>query len=162
MIKWRWSLLLIILAVAMMQIQGRSLKTSSSPRGIIDLEFAHTSDRLNEILSQLNLFDVRLNIGLDFLFIPAYTFFFLCSITVLSNKFGEGPIQNTAKYAGFAVYLAAMLDIVENILMLLSISGYDNELSLSATTLIAGAKFSLVGLVALYLLTGILWRKSLK
>lgn len=155
-IKWRWSLLLVLISGAIMQFQGRSLKTALNPIGIIDLELADTVAELNAVLINWDKSIVRLNIWIDFLFIAAYTFFFIQSLRLLIVKHRFSGLQKVGKWLiGFA-YLAAVLDVIENVLMLFSISGQYSVSSVFVTAVVASCKFALIAVILLYLIGSLL------
>lgn len=157
-IKWRWTLLLVLLSGAIMQFQGRSLKTALNPIGIIDLELADTVPELNALLRNWDMDVVRVNIWIDFLFILAYTFFFIQSIRLILAKHRVNWLQQLGKRLIVLAYLAAILDVIENILMLASIMGYYSAGSLSATASIATLKFLIIGIILVCLLGSLLLR----
>lgn len=150
-IKWRWSLVLVLLSGAIMQFQGRSLKTALNPIGIIDLELADTESELNSLLANWDIQTVQLNIWIDFLFIVAYTFFFIQSIRLILAKHRFNWLQQLGKKLIALAYVAAILDVIENMLMLCSITGHYTDGSLSATASIASLKFSIIAVILLYL-----------
>ena len=151
-IKWRWSLLLVLLSGAIMQFQGRSLKTALNPIGIVDLELADSIFELNALLANWDKDVVRLNIWIDFLFIVAYTFFFIQSIRLILAKHRFNWLQQLGKKLIVLAYLAAILDVVENILMLTSIMGHYSAGSVLATASIATLKFSIIAIILIYLI----------
>ena len=161
-IKWRWSLLFVLASGALMQFQGRSLKTALNPIGIIDLELADTVTELNAVLVNWDLNIVRLNIWIDFLFIAAYTFFFVQSLQIFIAKHRIHWLKQVGKRLIALAYLAAMLDVLENILMLFSISGYYSNSSVLITASTASLKFVVIGCILLYLIGSLLFSISRK
>lgn len=155
-IKWRWSLLSVLVSGAIMQFQGRSLKTASNPIGIIDLELADTVAKLNGLMANWDVHIVRLNIWIDFLFIAAYTFFFIQSLRLLIVKHRIDWLQKAGKQLFAFAYIAASLDVVENILMLYSISGQYSASSVFSTAVVASCKFALIAVILLYLIGSLL------
>ena len=79
--KWTLSLLGALATAIIMQTQGGGFKTDFTPLGIVSLELASNIAQVQQILAVWNHHDLLLNIGLDFLFIPAYTFFFILSLS---------------------------------------------------------------------------------
>lgn len=150
-IKWRWSLVLVLVSGAIMQFQGRSLKTALNPIGIIDLELADTVLEFNTVLMNWNVDTVRLNIWIDFMFIAAYTFFFVQSLRLLIINHRFYWLQQIGKILLALAYLAAVLDIVENILMLGGIAGQYSANSVFATAVVASTKFAFIAVILLYL-----------
>ena len=150
-IKWRWSLVLVLVSGTIMQFQGLSLKTALNPIGIIDLELADTVLEFNAVLMNWNADTVRLNIWIDFMFIAAYTFFFVQSLRLLIINHRFYWLQQMGKILLALAYLAAVLDIVENILMLGGIAGQYSAISVFATAVVASTKFAFIAVILLYL-----------
>lgn len=141
-----------LLMMIIMRWQGSGLKTDVSPRGIVDLEFADTRQRLHELMMQWDISVVKMNIWLDFLFIVAYVLFLSIAAELSALKWGPGIWQKTGLWLARAAYVAGVMDIAENLLMLQSVAGNYNNASLQLTFYCAAVKFVLAGLVVLYLL----------
>ncbi len=155
-IKWRWSLLLVLLSGAIIQFQGRSLKTALNPIGIVDLELADTASELNALLANWDKDVIRLNIWIDFLFIIAYTFFFIQSIRLILANHRFKWLQQLGKKLIVLAYVAAILDVIENMLMLASIMGHYSAGSIIATSSAATLKFSIIAIILIYLIGSLL------
>jgi hypothetical protein len=136
--KWIFSLVGFVLTTAMMQWQGASLKNVAAPGGILGLEFARNSESLQLLLISWKSNDVWTNILLDFIYIPSYTFFFVASLRLL----------RAANFTVVLASLAALFDLAENSLMMLSLAGHYSSISLQATALLAGLKFFCLGFCA--------------
>jgi hypothetical protein len=95
---------------------------------------------------------VALNIGLDFLFIPAYTFFFIQSLKITIFKHRLSWLKNLGNKLIAVAYIAAALDVIENMLMLSSIMGQYSAGSIYATASIASVKFMGISSILLYLI----------
>ncbi len=132
--------------------EGASLTTPASPRAIVDLEFADTPHRLNELLAVWNLSVVKGNIWLDFLFIVSYVLFLSIAAELCAMKWPEGILRQTGILLARAAYVAGLFDITENLLMLQSITGNFSDGSLRLTYYCAAIKFILAALVLLYVL----------
>ena len=139
-----------------MRWQGADLQNTVSLHGIVDLEFANTSQRLYELLSRWELSMVKMNIRLDFLFIVAYTLFFSIASESCAEKW---PEKTVPRQAGFffarVAYVAGVLDIAENLLMLQSINGNFTGVSLQITFYCAVIKFLLLAVIIIYLLASL-------
>jgi len=140
----------LLLMMFIMRWQGQSLITPSSSIGILDLEFAKTTVRLNQLLLFWNYNDIALNIYLDFVFIAAYTWFFITSCIYLKEKF---PLVNWSdRFISMAI-AAALFDVCENLVMLFIINGrFNPSFALQVVFYCALAKFILAGIVLLYIL----------
>lgn len=138
--------------VIVMRWQGAGLILPNTPSGILALEFANTPEKLGYVLSFWNKSTVQLNIYLDFLFIVAYTWFFVVASAISAIKWQWSWMQLFGKMCIRLAFLAGILDIVENILMLQSVSGYYNSYSLHLTWYCAAIKFGIVILILSYIL----------
>ena len=136
--------------------QGSPLTTSPfSPRGIIDLELAKSIHQTEEVVAGWKvtgmLWTARKNILLDFLFIPFYSllFYTLCgSISVRVS----GTISKLGVLLAFSSFIAAVLDVFENILMLLSLSSFFSSLVSLLTFVLAVTKFFLLAVAVVYVI----------
>lgn len=147
------ALLGTVVMITVMRVQGSSLITDLSPRGILDLEFADTADRWVELTANLDLSMLRINIWLDFIFIFFYTW--LLSLAARRTALRWGP-RNEFRRTGFflakAVFVAGVFDVIENILMLKNIGTDHTAFSLQATFYCAWIKFMIILFVLLYIL----------
>jgi len=150
--KWIFSLLSALATALIMQTQAAGFKTDFTPLGIVSLELASSIAQVQHILAVWNHNDLLLNIGLDFLFIPAYTFFFIQSLKITISKHRLGWLQQVGNKLIAVAYLAAALDSIENLLMLSSMMGHYSAGSICATASIATTKFVGIGFILLYLI----------
>lgn len=150
--KWTLSLLGALATAIIMQTQGGGFKTDFTPLGIVSLELASNIAQVQQILAVWNHHDLLLNIGLDFLFIPAYTFFFIQSLKNTISKHRLSWLQQLGTKLIAVAYVAAALDVIENVLMLSSMMGHYSAGSICATASIATTKFVGIGFILLYLL----------
>lgn len=148
----RVSAIATAMMIVWLRIQGATLITTTSPRGIVDLELADSSDRLMELMTAWNKSVAINNILIDFLFIPAYASLIALCCRYLSEKFPDTRLPHIGMQLAKAIWLAALLDVVENLLMLCSLNGFYSPTSLQLTCWIATIKFLLVGLALLYIL----------
>ena len=140
----------LLLFILFMRWQGSGMMHPSTPSGILALEFANTPEKLNYVLSFWNKAMVRTNIWIDFLFIIVYTWFLVIAITTRASASANNWIRLLGVWLGRLVFLAAILDVVENILMLQSISGQYSTYSLQLTWYCASIKFGIIILIFLY------------
>lgn len=138
----------------LLRYQG-TLEHKVSPMGIVSLELARNPEQVKNIVTAWKtdglIATARLNIWLDFLFIPFYSllFYTLCgSISVRSN----GQVAKIGVMLAFAALIAGLLDILENLLMLFSLNGIFNYITVILTSFFASSKFILLGLALLYVI----------
>jgi hypothetical protein len=144
-------LVFFIAMLVAMRIQGAALVTSISPRGIIDLEFARTATLFNAMLQRMGRTNVLINIFLDFIFIISYWLFFTVSFNKLSAGRAAGIFgMQGGHYA--LISIAALLDIIENISMLICLSAGATQFLVYLTYVVALIKFLAVALAILHLL----------
>ncbi|MCK9403143.1 MAG: hypothetical protein M0Q26_07065 [Chitinophagaceae bacterium] len=146
------SAIALFLMFMLMRWQGGSLKTVNSPRAIVDLEFANTPQKLHDLLIGWEISVVKMNVWLDFLFIVAYVTFLSVAAEFCAMKWPVGMGRKAGLWLARLAYLAGVLDIAENLLMLQSVAGHFNPASLQLTYYCAVTKFSLAALVISYLL----------
>lgn len=157
--KWIWSLAAALATAAIMQTQGVGLKTDFTPLGIVSLELASNLEHVQQILASWNQHELLLNIGLDFLFIPAYTFFFIQSVKISMSKHQTNWLQQLGKKLLPFAYVAAALDVIENFLLISSSLGHYSAESVQVTASIATCKFVCIGFLIVYLLVSLLLTK---
>ena len=80
--------------VAVMNRTGATLKTPTTPHGIIDLEFAYNSDKTTQVLNAWgpansgdNIAAAEFNTWLDFIFIFFYSIFLFLGSKKISKSF---------------------------------------------------------------------------
>lgn len=136
-----------------LRFQGRQLLTPASPAGIVSFELAGTDNETTQMLDawkqKAAMGSVRMNILIDFLFIPFYAllFYTLCgSISVRHH----GKAASLGVLLAFFSLIAALFDVLENLLMLAATYGYYNDATAILTAFFAAAKFSLLALSLLY------------
>lgn len=144
--KWIFSLIGFTLATVMMQWQGAPLKNTVAPEGILALEFARSIDRMQILLNSWNESVVRTNILLDFIYIPAYTFFFVASLRLVKAK----------NYTLVIASLAAVFDLAENSFMLSTLAGHFSTVDLQTTAFLASLKFYCLGYCAAIIIAKLL------
>ncbi len=157
----RWSFILTAIVtlfiIVFLRWQGASLTKPATPLGILALEFANTPDKLAPVLqSWMGSSVANINICLDFLFIAAYTNFFLLAIGKASRQWQSGFSKQIRNTLCWLALLAAVLDIIENLLMLQTLNNQYNNFSLQVTWYCAFMKFSIVLLILIYLLVSII------
>lgn len=146
------SFLLIFIA---MRFQGASLKTAITPGGILNLEFANSPAKLIEALNTWDLTVAKQNIWIDFLFIPSYVLLISMLAAFCASKWENTLLIRIGSLLTKAAFVAGVLDIAENLLMLESIAGNYTPSSLWLTYYCAGIKFLIVSIAVLYIIISI-------
>jgi hypothetical protein len=146
--KWLVSLVFLIVMIVVMRFQGKSLITPASPLGILDLEFARTGDKLQQLKLFWNPHNLAMNIYLDFLFIISYVWFLVtASMEIRKNVGWERP----GKWAVTLAIAAGFFDVLENFLMMLIYNGRFDTSLLQLVFVLAVLKFALVILVFFFI-----------
>ncbi|HEX6333829.1 MAG TPA: hypothetical protein VFZ78_06365 [Flavisolibacter sp.] len=143
------SLLSVIVMIMVMRWQGAALVTPQTPRGIIDLEFAGTVDRFRSMRMFIDSNAAMVNLYLDFLFIISYVWF-LSSAAKLAERTGFRLIPS--EWPVRIAFLAGLLDIGENMLLLDALAAGGTRFTLQLTWWLALIKFTAAGIVVLFLL----------
>jgi hypothetical protein len=138
------SFLFLVVMIVVTRWQGSSLVTPQSPNGIIHLEFAKTPAKLQQLQFFWNHETVLQNIYLDFLFIAAYTWFFVTACKAVNN--------NKSKLFLSLTISAAAFDVLENFLMILVWNERFSPSTLQIVFYVAAIKFLLIGVVIGYLI----------
>jgi len=136
----------------LLRVQGK-LETPASPLGILSMEFATQPHRVTEIKTAWDAEGMtgraKNNIWIDFLFIPFYAMLFYTLCGSISVRMQGFPAK-LGIFLAFGALVAGLLDVLENIFMLFALQGHYGGFSALATSLLAGAKFLLLALAALY------------
>ncbi|MBL7759586.1 MAG: hypothetical protein JNK08_02715 [Sediminibacterium sp.] len=144
-----------LVVIVLMRLQGAGLTGPNTPRGILDLEFANSPARLTTVLAAWEQATVTCNIWIDFLFIPTYVLLLSLSVAAVAAKRNKGLLRSAGTLLQRAAFVAGILDISENLLMLQSIAGNYTPDSLWLTYYCAIIKFGIVFCILFYLLISI-------
>jgi hypothetical protein len=147
-----------MIMIVVMAKTGAPLKTPTTPLGILDLEFAYNNTKVNTVLGawKPTLQDdkieaAKINTYYDFVFLSFYSLFlfFSCRQIAQSNnsKIGDAIAKGAL--------LTGVLDIIENIGMLVSLSNHSSNMITMGTTIISIIKWGLAIAAVLYVLWGI-------
>jgi hypothetical protein len=145
---------------------GGPLKTAATTSGILNLEFANTKQKVEDVLTAWKLashtrLDViasaKLNTGFDFIFLIFYSFFLYCCCKQLSLLLPPKNVMAAwLSKAAPAALLAGILDLIENFGMLRSLSGNVSETVAQATSLAAIIKWLLVVFIVMSIIAGLM------
>lgn len=111
---------LVVLITIVFGFTGIPLNTDAAPSGIISFELAGSAVRVEEIFSSWDSSArerAAFNLGLDFLFIPAYVSAVIIGIHLAAEKV-QGRFSAWCSWLTGGVFLAGLLDIIENIALL--------------------------------------------
>ena len=141
--------------IYVMQITGAPLKGAETPLGILNLEFAYNA-QLAEIVTnawkQQNVLEAAIyNTALDFLFLGCYCILLFSICTYVSKK-TIGLLHKMGSGFGIAVGIAGGLDILENLGMLITLSGAIDDSIALITVILSTLKWVLVIAVIVFVL----------
>jgi hypothetical protein len=136
MVKTKGSNVLLLLSAAgtvvmmyLMMISGSYLKTSATPHGIINLEFAYNKKKVEEIIhiwqyspgKTDRITAAKENTYLDFIFLLFYSCFLFLTVRRLIS--GYRNVISQSELIAKGALLAGLFDILENLGMLQSLNG---------------------------------------
>ncbi len=151
--------------VVMMFIMSQTsalLKTAATPAGIINLELAYNTTKINTIIQAWapnavsdKIDAAKINTYIDFLFLFFYAgFLFLCCKAVATNS--SGVLAKWGYIIANATIVAGLADVMENIGMLFSLNGLISSTVSFCTAFFSAIKWSLVIIAILYAIGGLL------
>ena len=150
---------LTVLTIVGMQITGQTLITEAAPAGIVTFELVGTLSGSQSILDSWQgpaMTWAGINMGLDFLFLFLYASTIALACLILSDKMATnlGVLKILGKWLAVGILIAAGLDIIENISLILLLTGSESEFLPKLARWCAIPKFALVLLSLLYIITG--------
>ena len=142
-----------------LQVLGAPLRTEAAPGGIISFEFGgdlETSQAILDSWGQEGKIYAGLQLGLDYLFMPAYALAIGLGCVLVSSSFqrASAALTHLARWLVWGQFLAAGLDALENYALIRLLLGSVNSLWPSTAYWSATVKFGLVGVGLLYVLVG--------
>jgi hypothetical protein len=144
------------LLLAFLQRQGATLVNGEAPYGIVSLELAGDAEKASAIAAAWEAegktaVAIR-NIRLDFLLIPFYSIllYMACGSLATYKPSRHGRI---GAWIAFACLLAGIFDVFENLAMMAALRGRVGATGAAATTLLASAKFAILAIAVLYILS---------
>ena len=150
---------LTLVVMASLQVLGGPLKTEVAPMGIISFEFAGEISEAQSILEswgpQGRVY-AGLNLGLDYLFLVAYASAIGLGCVLVSRRWAKQVAYVAWVGIGLSwgLWLAALLDAVENYALIRLLLGSAGELWPVLAQWCAVLKFLLVGAGLVYIILG--------
>ncbi len=152
-----------ITMAVLLRFQGKPLNTSHAPLGIVSMELANTLNKTNAVVSdwKSGFSDVFYqNVLLDFLFICLYGGLFYSLSRYFAIHFPS--LKKAGIHFSRLAIVAALLDVFENSLMLVSFSGHVHSLISFFTFLFASLKFILLAAIIVFLLFAWVFTRRLR
>ena len=156
-IKFIVSIVGTLVMFYIMSTTGKPLITNTTPLGILDLEFAYNSIKVEQIMTAWkNLIDTALiNTYWDFLYLFFYAFLLVNICKLIHHRLPHTYGKVGLLFARLAI-LAAFLDIIENGFMLHVLNNNYNATSLKLMVAASVLKWAVVLIVVLYSLAGLI------
>lgn len=150
---------LALVVMAGLQVLGGPLKTEASPLGIVSFEFAGdltTAQRMLDAWGPRGQVYAGLNLGLDYLFIVAYTGAIGLGCVLVAHSFSRGAASLSAAgvVLAWAQLAAGALDCVENYALIQVLLGSQRTLWPALARSCALPKFVIVALGLGYVVLG--------
>ena len=152
----------------LMLYTGSSLHTPETPAGILNLEFAYTGKKGNQVLDNWKKYadskaDIitaaKNNTYLDFIFLLFYSLFlFTCCRQLAHSLLHQELFKKIFFIASACALITGLLDIIENIGMLISLHRTGSDTVAMVTTISAVIKWMLVLLIIVCIACGIIYR----
>ncbi len=141
-----------VIMIVAMRWMAVGLESKYSPLGIINFELAKNYGEAKDIIGEVGAKKMQWNTAVDFLFIVAYTSFFLLSCKALMDNYRSSGLKTIGLIFLELSVLVGVLDLVENISMLITLGGYGSNTSVTISHWSAILKFSLAALVLFYII----------
>ncbi|NQV40892.1 MAG: hypothetical protein HQ506_00945 [Candidatus Marinimicrobia bacterium] len=152
-----WLLLgLTVVTIVGMQITGSALVTEAAPGGIVSFELVGTLAGSQGIIDSWQgptMTWAGINLGLDFLFIFLYGLAITLGCLILSDRMPVRfqNLKTLGRWLALGTLIAAGLDVIENISLILLLTGSENVFLPPLARWMALPKFGLVILSLLYI-----------
>lgn len=152
----------LVMAYVMAE-SGKTLKTPETPLGIINLEFAHNRQKVNEVLDAWsfpgtnsidNISAAIQNTWFDFIFLFFYSLLLFYACRSLSAAF-NGILKNAGKGLAKGSLYAGLFDIAENAGMLFSLNGYTSDTIAFCTVFFSAIKWVLALTALTYIIVSV-------
>ena len=150
-----------IIVIVGMQVLGGPLITEEAPGGILSFEFAgdvKTAQVMMESWGDEGQIYAGLNLGFDYLFMMAYASAIGLGCVLVARGLAERGkfLSGLGAYLAWAMFLAALLDAVENYALIKVLLGSMEETWPAVAKYCAGPKFAIVGVGLIYVIVGAL------
>jgi len=125
-----------------------------TPTNIVEFEFAKTMEHAQLIISSWGAEGVakaQLSIYLDFVFLILYSWAISLGCKVVIGSIRFDWLRKIGEYLSSIIWFAGSCDLVENVAMLITLSGM-NEFSVAAAYYFAMFKFAIVLVCLLFII----------
>jgi len=152
---------LTLFLTIVLHILDQPLQNVSAPNGIVSFELAKDFSQSQKILASWNpaaRLYAALSLGIDYLYLAAYSFFLSLSCFSIAQKFSDGANRffRTGILIAWLQLTAAVFDALENYVLIRLLLGSQQELFSRLAYYFACVKFLLIISGILYILTGLI------
>jgi hypothetical protein len=166
----RGFIVLLALTLAVMvslNALGRPLNTEAAPSGIVSFELAgrlSVAQRMVESWGQRGQVYAGLNLGLDYLFMVAYSSCISLGCVLVARRLSRriNFLSSGGVLLAWTQFVAALLDAVENYALIRILLGSQQELWPAVARWCAMPKFLIVGAGLLYVAIGVVLTIGIK
>ncbi len=166
--KYFWPLfLLTLLVMAILQLVNSPLITTAAPLGIVSFELAGTPAVAENILTSWDTnaqVHAGFSLGLDYLFMILYasaiSLACLWAMDILHDR--DWPLALAGSWIAWGVWLAAILDAIENIVLVMILFGSQGPFLPLIARVCAVSKFSLIFIGVVFVLFGLAVRAVIR
>jgi len=144
---------LTLLTLAGMQITGAPLVNQTAPAGIVSFELVGDLVGSQAIMNSWTgetLTWAGINMGLDFLFLTLYGITIALGCLLQANQASNPMVRKLGVWLAVGVLFASVLDIIENVSLVLLLTGSENAVLPQLARAVAIPKFALVFLALAY------------
>ena len=150
-INWLFIIAGTFIMLYVMISTGKTLKTTATPLGMINLELAYNTSKITDVLTAWsvpgsdsvdNIKVAIKNTWLDFIFLFFYSLFLFYSCKSIAESF-NGFLQKTGKFLAIGALYAGLLDIAENAGMLFTLNGFSSNSIALFTSICSAIKWIL-------------------
>jgi hypothetical protein len=147
---------LTLVLMVISQLINAPLKNPTAPASIVSFELARSSTKVQAMVAswdaRTQLF-AAFGLGFDYLFMPAYAFTISLACLLAAGRHA-GWFASIGAWLGWGLFLAALLDAIENIGLWNSLLGNNNSIWPQVSFWCASLKFALILLGIAYGLIG--------
>lgn len=150
-----------------LRVFDEPLRNSVTPGGIVSFEFAKDIDTAKEMINSWDVnakVNAALSLGIDYLFLVAYSLFLSISIFLVAKKFDTKYtlLWKIGSVMSILVLVTGLCDAIENYALIKLLLGSENTIFPKVAYYFASIKFLLVGVGLLYILIGLILKPILK
>ena len=138
------------------------LHNSVAPGGIVSFEFSKDFDSAKDIINSWDdnaKLNAGLSLGIDYLFLVAYSLFFSISIYLISKRFQYkfALLRKIGVTLATLILVAALCDAIENFALIKLLIGSQNTIFPPIAYYFASIKFIILGIGIIYILIGLIF-----